>query len=176
LKFKKDKLIRKLKPILIIVGNSATDDPEGMAMYRKIQETAGNDKDIYTLLNIENNDEYIGALMKVAKIFVHVSTKEGFGLVVTEALWQGTPVIGSNVGGIRLQVINGKTGYLVNPNNIHGIVTFMKHLLTNHDECEKLGYNAVEHIRDNFLITTLVKKYLILMRFILGIDFPYFTI
>jgi trehalose synthase len=176
LKFKKDKLIRKLKPILIIVGNSATDDPEGMAMYRKIQETAGNDKDIYTLLNIENNDEYIGALMKVAKIFVHVSTKEGFGLVVTEALWQGTPVIGSNVGGIRLQVINGKTGYLVNPNNIHGIVTFMKHLLTNHDEREKLGYNAVEHIRDNFLITTLVKKYLILMRFILGIDFPYFTI
>ncbi|MBN2275575.1 MAG: glycosyltransferase [Bacteroidales bacterium] len=176
LKLKKDKTIRKLKPILIIVGNSATDDPEGMEMYRKIKEIAGNDKDIYTLLNIENNDEYIGALMKVAKIFVHISTKEGFGLVVTEALWQGTPVIGSSVGGIRLQVINGKTGYLVNPNNINSIVTFMKHLLTNHDEREKLGYNAVEHVRDNFLITTLVKKYLILMRFILGIDFPYFTI
>jgi len=176
IRLKKDKVIKDLKPILIIVGNSATDDPEGMEMYGKIKDTANNDPDVYTLLNIENNDEYIGALMKVAKIFMHISTKEGFGLVVTEALWQGTPVIGSNVGGIRLQVINGKTGYLVNPHNISSMITFMKYLLTNQDEREKLGYNAIEHVRENFLITTLVKKYLILMRFLLGIDFPYFTI
>ncbi|MBN1416882.1 MAG: glycosyltransferase [Bacteroidales bacterium] len=175
-KLKKDKIIRDLKPILIIVGNSATDDPEGIEMYRKIQAVADNDPDVYTLLNIENNDECIGALMKVAKLFVHISTKEGFGLVVTEALWQGTPVIGSDIGGIKLQVINGKTGYLVNPHNIHSIVTFMKYLLINADEREKLGYNAVEYVRENFLITTLVKKYLILMRFLLGIDYPYFTI
>jgi trehalose synthase len=176
LKLKKDKTIRNLRPILILVGNSATDDPEGMEMYRKIKEDANNDPDIYTLLNIENNDEYIGALMRVAKIFVHISTKEGFGLVVTEALWQGTPVIGSNVGGIKLQVINGKTGYLVSPHDVNSIVTFMKYLLTNRDEREKLGYNAIEYVRENFLVTTLIKKYLILMRFLLGIDFPYFTI
>jgi len=175
-KLKKDKSIRDIKPILIIVGNSATDDPEGMEMYRKIKETADNDPDIYPLLNIENNDEYIGALMKVAKIFIHISTKEGFGLVVTEALWQGTPVIGSDVGGIKLQVINGKTGYLVNPHNVSNIVIFMKYLLTNPDERERLGYNAIEYVRENFLITTLIKKYLILMRFLLGIDFPYFRI
>jgi trehalose synthase len=176
LKLKKDKSIQDRKPILIMVGNSATDDPEGMKMYRKIKETANNDPDIFTLLNIENNDECIGALMKVAKVFIHISTKEGFGLVVTEALWQGTPVIGSDVGGIRLQVINGKTGYLVNPHHINNIVIFMKYLLTNQDEREKLGYNAIEHVRENFLITTLIKKYLILMRFLLGIDFPYFRI
>ncbi len=176
LKLKKYKQIGDLKPILIIVGNSATDDPEGMEMYNKIKETINGDPDIYALLNIENNDEYIGALMKVAKIFIHISTKEGFGLVVTEALWQGTPVIGSNVGGIKLQVINGKTGYLVNPHNLNDIVIFLKYLLTNPDEREKLGYNAIEHVRENFLITTLIKKYLILMRFVLGIDFPYFTI
>jgi trehalose synthase len=176
LKLKKDKAIRGLRPILIIIGNSATDDPEGMEMFRKVREVADNDIDIFTLLNIENNDECIGALMKVAKIFIHISTKEGFGLVVTEALWQGTPVIGSDVGGIKLQVINGKTGYLVSPHNINSIVTFMKYLLTNRDEREKLGYNAVEYVRENFLITTLIKKYLILMRFLLGIDFPYFTI
>jgi trehalose synthase len=176
IKLKKDKSIRNLKPILILVGNSATDDPEGMDMYRKVRETADNDPDIFTLLNIENNDEYIGALMKVAKIFIHISTKEGFGLVVTEALWQGTPVIGSNVGGISLQVIDGKTGYLVNPHNLSNIVIFMKYLLTNPDEREKLGYNAIEYVRENFLITTLIKKYFILMRFLLGIDFPYFRI
>jgi trehalose synthase len=175
-KLKKDKVIKKLNPVLVMVGNSATDDPEGMEMYHKIQAVADGDPDIFTLLNIENNDEYIGALMKVAKIFIHISTKEGFGLVVTEALWQGTPVIGSNVGGITLQVINGKTGFLVNPYNINSIVTFVKYLLTNPDEREKLGYNAVEFVRENFLITTLVKKYLILMRFLLGIDYPYFKI
>lgn len=175
-RLKKDRDVRKQKPILVIVGNSATDDPEGMEMYRKIELVADHDPDIYTLLNIKNNDECIGALMKVAKIFVHISTKEGFGLVVTEALWQGTPVIGSNVGGITLQVINGKTGYLVEPQSTGSIVTFMKYLLTNPDEREKLGYNAIEYVRENFLITTLVKKYLVLMRFLLGIDFPYFKI
>ena len=175
-KLKKDRDIRKLNPILVIVGNSATDDPEGMEMYNRIRAVADNDPDIYTLLNIKNNDEYIGALMKVAKIFIHISTKEGFGLVVTEALWQGTPVIGSNIGGITLQVINGKTGYLVEPNNANSMITFMKYLLTNPDDREKLGYNAIEYVRENFLITTLVKKYLILMRFLLGIDFPYFKI
>jgi trehalose synthase len=114
--------------------------------------------------------------MKVAKIFIHLSTKEGFGLVVTEALWQGTLVIGSNVGGISLQVINGKTGYLVYPNNLNDIVIFLRYLLTNPEEREKLGYNAIEYVRENFLITTLIIKYLILMRFLLGIDFPYFRI
>jgi len=175
-KLKKDKSIINLKPLLILIGNSVDDDPEGMEMYRKIQEASNDDPDIYTLLNIENNDEYIGALMKVAKIYIHVSTKEGFGLVVTEALWQGTPVIGSNVGGISLQVINGKTGYLVDPHNISNISIFMKHLLTNPQERERLGYNAIELVRENFLITTLIKKYLILMRFLLGIEIPYFRI
>jgi trehalose synthase len=176
IKLKEDKSILNLKPILIIVGNSSTDDPEGMKMYRKIKEVVNNDHDIYLLLNIENNDECVGALMKIAKIFIHISTKEGFGLVVTEALWQGTPVIGSDVGGIKLQVINGKTGYLVNPYNINNIVIFMKYLLTNPEESERLGYNAIEHVRENFLITTLIKTYFILMRFLLGIDFPYFRI
>jgi len=175
-RLKKDKSVRDLKPILILVGNSATDDPEGMEMYRKIKEAADNDPDIYPLLNIENNDENIGALMKIARIFVHISTREGFGLVVTEALWQGTPVIGSNVGGIKTQVISGKTGYLVDPYNISNIVVFMKYLLTNPEERERLGYNGIEYVRENFLITTLIKKYLILMRFLLGIDFPYFRI
>ncbi len=175
-KLKEEKEIKKLKPILILVGNLATDDPEGKEMYKNILTIVDDDKDIYPLLNIENNDENIGALMKLAKIFIHISTKEGFGLVVTEAMWQGTPVIGSKVGGITLQVINGTTGYLVDPFDTESIITFVKHLLTNPEEREKLGYHAVEHVRENFLITTLVKKYLILMRFLLGIDFPYFRI
>ncbi len=167
---------KKLKPILIMIGNSASDDPEGIQMYNKILTLIDGDKDIYPLLNIPDNDACIGSFMKLADVFVHISSKEGFGLVVTEAMWQGTPVIGSNVGGIKLQVINGKSGYLVKPFEIDRIKTFIKHILTNHEEKEKLGYLATEHVRENFLITRLVKRYLILMRFMLGIDFPYFRI
>ncbi len=175
-RLKESKEIHNIKPQLIIVGNSASDDPEGMEMYKTIQEIIDNDEDIYALLNIPNNDENIGALMRLADVFIHVSTKEGFGLVVTEAMWQGTPVIGSQVGGITMQVLNDKTGFLVSPNDVESIKTFTKHILTDKEEKERLGIHAMEHVRENFLITGLVKRYLILMRFMLGIDFPYFRI
>ncbi|MGD2034294.1 MAG: glycosyltransferase, partial [Bacteroidales bacterium] len=173
---KKDSTVQKLKPQLIIVGNSASDDPEGMETYREIVKEIDDDKDIYPLLNIPDNDENIGALMKLATVFLHVSTKEGFGLVVTEALWQGTPVIGSKTGGIVLQVIPAKTGYLVEPFDIERIVGFTKHLLLNKEDRDKLGLQAIEHVRENFLITSLVEKYIKLMRFLLGTDYPYFRI
>ena len=110
-KFKESYSSDQGDPQLIIVGNAASDDPEGEKMYDIILKEIGDakDKDIYPLLNIEANDKNIGALMKLGKCFVHVSTKEGFGLVVTESLWQGTPVIGSAVGGIKKQVISGTT-------------------------------------------------------------------
>ncbi|MBN1597814.1 MAG: glycosyltransferase [Bacteroidales bacterium] len=173
---KKDRDISKLKPILIIVGNSATDDPEGMEMFKKIYGQVEDDKDIFTLLNIPNNDENIGALMSIADVFIHISTKEGFGLVVTEAMWQGTPVIGSNVGGIRLQIINDKTGYLVEPFEIDKMKTYIKHILLNPEEKERLGYSAIEHVRNNFLVTNLVRRHLVLMSFYLGIDYPCFEL
>ncbi len=173
---KKDHEASSLNPQLIIVGNLADDDPEGQIMYEQIEEFIDSDPDIYALLNIPNNDENIGALMKVAQMFVHVSTREGFGLVVTEAMWQGTPVIGSNVGGITLQVLNGETGYTVEPYAVEDIATYMKHLLTDHAARSALSMRAVEHVRENFLIPTLVKKYMILMRYYLQIDVPYFKI
>ncbi len=175
-KLKADQDIQKIKPILIIVGNSATDDPEGIEMYDKTLKQIDGDPDIYPLLNIPDNDNNIGALMKIASLFIHISTKEGFGLVVTEALWQGTPVIGSRVGGITLQIINDKNGYLVEPFDIERICGFAKHLLLHKEKREHFGNNAIEIVREKFLITTLVKKYIILMRFMLGIDFPYFKI
>jgi trehalose synthase len=147
-----------------------------MQMYQEILDEIDGYSDIYPLLNIPDNDENIGCLMKLASVFIHVSTKEGFGLVVTEALWQGTPVIGSRVGGIVLQVIDGKTGFLVEPFDIDRIVGFAKHMLLNEEDCERMGIAAVEHVRENFLITTLIEKYMLLMRFELGIDFPYFRI
>ncbi len=157
-------------PILIIVGNAASDDPEGEVMYKMITDEIDGDKDIYPLLNIEDNDRAIGALMKQAECFVHVSTKEGFGLVVTEAMWQGTPVIGSTAGGIKKQVIDEETGFIVEPKAVDEIVKNMEVFLKNKKERDSLGKKAKEHVRKNFLLPSLVKKYLYLMRYYLEVD------
>jgi trehalose synthase len=167
---KKDKEVQKEKPILIMVGNTATDDPDGLAMYGRMMEERENEEDIFLLMNIENNDQNIGALLRIANQFVHVSTKEGFGLVVTEALWQGTPVIGSNVGGIPQQVIDHETGFLVEPFAGDKISRKMKYLLLHPEENKHIGKQAIEHVRENFLLPSLLEKYLLLMRYYLGID------
>ncbi len=175
-KLKSDPVFSKYKPQLIIVGNLADDDPEGEEMYNNILNIIDGDPDIYALLNIPDNDENVGALMKLAEVFIHVSTKDGFGLVVTEAMWQGTPVIGSKVGGIQLQVINGRTGYLVEPHEEDKIATYIKHFLEDPDIRTKMGIYAQEHVRDNFLMPTLVKRYLKLMKFYLGLDTASFNL
>ncbi|HKJ79460.1 MAG TPA: glycosyltransferase, partial [Prolixibacteraceae bacterium] len=175
---KKDRELQKKKPLLVMVGNTASDDPDGLAMYGKMMEERDNDTDIFLLMNIENNDENIGALMRVANQFVHVSTKEGFGLVVTEALWQGTPVIGSHVGGISQQVIDNKTGFLVEPFDVDQIKNKMKYMLLHPEERNILGKQGMEHVRENFLLPSLLEKYMHLMRYYTGIDKnqPFFRI
>jgi len=157
-------------PILIIMGNSATDDPEGMMMFEEIKREAGDDKDIYLLLNVENNDEVVGSLMTIADCFVHISTKEGFGLVVTEAMWQGLPVIGSKVGGIKRQVINGVNGFLADPHEYDRISKAMKALVEDKELRKSYGESARTHVRHNFLLPHMVRKDLLLMRYYLEID------
>ena len=80
--------------------------------------------------------------MHIARGFVHVSTREGFGLVVSEALWQGTPVIGSRVGGITKQVLDNETGYLVNPTDVNAIAAKMARILDAPEEAAYLANRA----------------------------------
>ncbi len=155
-------------PYLIFLGNTASDDPEGGAMLEELIKQAGDDPDVRFWVNVENNDPVVGSLMHLAKAFVHISTREGFGLVVTEAMWQGTPVIGSKVGGIVKQVLEGKTGYLVDPLEIDSIADKMAFLLEHPDEAKALGENGREHVRSNFLIPEIIRRYLILLQFYTG--------
>jgi trehalose synthase len=169
-KLLKKNLSKKINPVLVIAGNSATDDPEGVAMYERIKEYAGDDKDIHLLLNVENNDEVVGALMNIADCFVHVSTREGFGLVVSEAMWQGTPVVGSIVGGITKQVVNGHNGFLVEPHEINDIARAIKEILEDDQARETMSKNARQTVAQHFLLPHMVYKELILMRYCLEID------
>ncbi len=166
----KTKLSKGIDPILVMAGNSAADDPEGMKMYEEIKNYAEGDKDIFLLLNVENNDEVIGSLMNIADCFVHVSTREGFGLVVAEAMWQGTPVIGSAVGGITKQVIHGHNGFLVEPHEVSEIAKGIKSILEDKPLRATLSKNARHTVGQHFLLPHMISKELMLMRYCLEID------
>ncbi|MDY7031696.1 MAG: glycosyltransferase [Thermodesulfobacteriota bacterium] len=165
-------------PYLIFLGNTATDDPEGDTMLERLREEAGDDPDIRFWVNVEDNDMVVGSLMHLARAFIHVSTREGFGLVVSEALWQGTPVIGSRVGGIMKQVLDSETGYLVNPLDSETMAAKMGRVLDYPEEAVTLGKRGKEHVRRHFLLPELVRNYLILLGYYTGAsrDIPPFRL
>jgi trehalose synthase len=156
------------RPYMIFLGNTATDDPEGGAVLAELKRQAGEDEDIHFWVNVENNDQVVGALMSIARAMVHVSTREGFGLVVSEALWQGTPVIGSRTGGITRQVIDEQTGFLVEALDSQTLARRMAWILDHPVEAGALGEQGREHVRRHFLLPELVRHYLVLLRFYLG--------
>ncbi len=151
-------------PYLVFLGNTATDDPEGQALLDRLREQGQDDPDVRFLVDVPDNDRVVGALMHLARGFVHVSTREGFGLVVAEALWQGTPVIGSKVGGITEQVLHEETGYLVEPTDAGAIAKQMARLLDAPDEAQEMGARGREHVRKSFLLPELVRRYLVLLQ------------
>ena len=99
---------------LALVGSMASDDPEGWEYLEKVIEYVGADPDVFILSNLDNvGSVEINAFQSHADVIVQKSTREGFGLTVTEGLWKGRPTIGGDVGGIPLQIEDGVTGYLV---------------------------------------------------------------
>jgi trehalose synthase len=144
---------------LALVGSMASDDPEGWYYLDKTSRRAGEDDDIYILHNFHGVGGYeVGCFQTASDVVIQKSTREGFGLVVTEGLWKGKPVIGGNVGGIPLQVIDGETGFLVD--TVESCATKTLHLLQNPEEAQTMGIAAREHVRKNFLITRHLKDYL----------------
>ena len=133
-------------------------------MLDRLREQGQDDPDVRFLVDVPDNDRVVGALMHLARGFVHVSTREGFGLVVAEALWQGTPVIGSKVGGITEQVLHEETGYLVEPTDAGAIAKQMARLLDAPDEAQEMGARGREHVRKSFLLPELVRRYLVLLQ------------
>jgi trehalose synthase len=75
-------------------------------------------------------------------------------------LWKGTPVVGSNIGGIPQQIVDGKSGYLADPHDYQEFADKIVELLKNRKLAQKMGQNAKEFVRRNFLITRLMGNYL----------------
>ena len=146
---------------LLLAGGVASDDPEGAEVLREVREAAGNDPDIHVLELPPFSDLDINALVRGSTIVMQKSIKEGFGLTVTEALWKKKPVIGSAVGGIRLQLLNGVTGFLVH--SPEGAANRAVTLLGDPPLRDAVGAAGHEHVKENFLTTRHIRDYLLLM-------------
>jgi len=158
------RLVKKKIPDiqLALVGGMAADDPEGWYFLDKTSRRAGEDDDIFILHNFHRLGEFeVGCFQTASSVILQKSLREGFGLVVTEALWKGQPVIGGNAGGIPLQVLDGETGFLVD--TVEEAADKTIHLLTHPEEARVMGSAGREHVRQNFLITKQLKDYLRLL-------------
>jgi trehalose synthase len=156
------RLIKEFTPVqLVLAGGGATDDPEGEDVLREVRIAAGDDPDIHILLLPSDAHREINGLQRASTICLQKSTKEGFGLTVTEAMWKGKPVIGGDTGGIRLQVINHHTGFLVN--TPEGAALRIRYLLKNREQLEDMGRKAKDFVLNNFLVTRHLREYLTLI-------------
>jgi len=146
---------------LILAGGGAADDPETEIVLAEVREAASGDPNIHILFLPPGSDRIINAIQRGADIVLQKSIREGFGLTVTEAMWKGKPVIGGNTGGIRLQVINHHTGFLVN--TPEGAALRIHYLFHYRDQLQSMGKKAKEFVRRNFLITRHLRDCLTLM-------------
>jgi len=152
---------------LVLAGGGASDDPEGAVVLREVTEAAGDDPDIIVLNLPPWSALKINALQRAATLVVQKSLKEGFGLTVTEALWKSKPTIASAVGGIPTQIIDKLTGVLVQ--SVEGCAYQIRYLLTHPEFAQQLGNNGKEHVKENFLMTSDVRRWLVLFRVVLGL-------
>lgn len=152
---------------LVLAGGEATDDPEGESVLTEVREAAADDPDVHVLLLPADSGRTINALQRGSDIVLQKSLREGFGLTVTEGMWKGKPVIGGNTGGIRLQVVNHQTGFLVD--TPEGAALRIRYLLLQERERLEMGERARELVREDFLITRHLRDYLTLMVALAGV-------
>lgn len=164
------KLAKKHKPSLqlVLAGGGAADDPESEAVLNEVRAAASEDESIHILFLPSDAHRTINALQRASDIVIQKSLREGFGLTVTEAMWKKKPVIGGNTGGIRLQVINHHTGFLVN--TPEGAAHRIRYLLQYPEKMKQMGITGHEFAKENFLITRHLREYLTVMATLLHED------
>jgi trehalose synthase len=144
---------------LALVGSMATDDPEGWEFFNSTLEYAAGDPDIKILNNLNNVGAIeVNAFQSQSDVLIQKSTREGFGLTVSEGLWKARPMVAGNVGGIPLQIHDGETGYLVDSAEV--CAERVKAMLREPDLGRRLARAGKEHVRRNFLTPRLLRDWL----------------
>lgn len=155
-------IARRMAPLqLVLAGGGAEDDPESGTVLQEVEEAAAGDPDIRVLVLPPDAHRTINALQRASTLVIQKSLREGFGLTVTEAMWKKKPVIGGDTGGIRLQVVNHHTGFLVR--TPEGAALRMRYLLHERERLKEMGEEAHHFVRQNFLLPRLVEGHLAIM-------------
>ncbi len=139
---------------LVLVGNVATDDPEGQEVFSSLCDCAG---ERIRILSVQDS-ALVNALQRRAAVVLQKSIREGFGLTVTEAMWKKAVVIGGNVGGIKTQIEDGVSGFLVN--TVEEAAARIVEVLKDQTLRERIGEKAHESVRRRFLMTRLMEDWL----------------
>lgn len=148
---------RQVDATLVLLGNVATDDPEGPGIYKKLL----NQQEERIILISKDDTCLVNALQRKAAVVLQKSLREGFGLTVTEAMWKGTPVVGGNVGGIPLQISDGTNGFLVS--SVAEAADRIVRLLKEQPLREEMGVRARATVLEKFLLTRLLEQYIDLL-------------
>lgn len=147
------RLVRKELPELqlALVGSMALDDPEGWEVYREVSEYAAADPLIHIYTNLTGASSVeVNAFQRLSEVVVQKSIREGFGLVVSESLWKGTPVVAGEAGGIPMQMPQGRGGALVD--SVEECAAALLRLLGDRELARKQGSEGREWVRERFLL------------------------
>lgn len=149
------KIARKeVDATLVLLGNVATDDPEGAEVYESLLDC----REERVIILSHQDTALVNALQRKAAVVLQKSIREGFGLTVAEAMWKGTPVIGGNVGGIRYQIKDGVNGFLVS--TVEEAAKRIVQLIKDKKLRKRMGEKAKETVRKKFLLTHYLEQYL----------------
>jgi trehalose synthase len=152
---------------LVLIGSMANDDPEGWDWWYKTVEYADSDPDIHLFTNLTGVGAVeVNAFQSLAEVVIQKSIREGFGLVVTEALWKAKPLVAGKVGGIPMQVTQGG-GALVE--DVPEAAAACAKILADADYSRQMGLRGKEHVRENYLTPRLVRDELQLFAKLLGV-------
>jgi trehalose synthase len=145
----------------------ALDDPEGWDLYRQLQQEAAADPAIKLFTNLTGvGNIEVNAFQRLSSVVLQKSIREGFGLVVSESLWKGTPVVAGRAGGIPLQMADGAGGVLVD--STEATAKALVELLADSERADELGRNGRERVHEHFLLPRLLLNELVLLNELAG--------
>jgi trehalose synthase len=161
---------KEIKCQLILAGGLVGDDPEGERILSRVYEDIKNDEDVHVLnLSLDDrleNHREVNALQRAARVVMQPSTKEGFGLVITEALWKGKPVIAADAGAIPLQIRDGDTGYFYQTSR--KAAKKVIYLLKKPKAAEAMGKRGREYVEQRFLLPDRIADYLMAINMVIN--------
>ena len=160
---------KKVSCQLVLAGGLAGDDPEGVRILTDLREKTAKDEDIHilelSLFDRHENYLEVNALQRAAQVIMQPSTKEGFGLTITEAQWKRKPVVGSEAGGIPMQIGHADTGFMYeHPRQTADQII---QILGNPAMAEAMGMRARKHVEDHFLMPDRMADYLMTLSMVL---------